>query len=71
MNLKQAQEILDPYGIVIMYDDCLKMFKVFLGVSTVYITKQDMKEFDEPGFKVAIAQDLIKEQTLNPNITLH
>jgi hypothetical protein len=70
MNLKQAQEILEPYNIIIMYDDVLKIFKVFLGSSTVYITREDMKKFDEPDFKTAIAHSLIKDSTMNPRITL-
>jgi hypothetical protein len=70
MNLKRAQEILEPYSIVIMYDDVLKIFKVFLGSSTAYISIEDMKAFDEPEFKTAIAHALMKDNVLNPRITL-
>jgi hypothetical protein len=70
MNLKQAQEILEPYNIVILFDDALKLFKVFLGASVVYISKQDMKDFDVPGFKTAIAHCLMQEHATSPRITL-
>ena len=70
MNLKDAQEILDPYGMVIMWDETLKMFKVFLAVGIIYISAEDMKALDVPNFKTVVAHGAIKDQIMNPQITL-
>jgi hypothetical protein len=73
MKLEKAQEILDMFGynwLTIVHDKTLKMYQVFLFTSVAYISEENMKAFDEPEFKTAVAQALVREAALRPDIVI-
>ena len=71
MKLKQAQEILEPYGFHIRFNDALKLYEVILDIGCIYITTHEMGEFDVPAFKVKVAMSIIKNVQENPQILIH
>ena len=71
MKLKQAQEILEPHGIYIRFNDALKLYEVIFDIGCIYITPHEMGEFDEPAFKVKVAMSIIKQAQENPQILIH
>lgn len=70
MKFEEAKQILDPYNIIIIHDEVLKLYKFFLLASTVYISEADFNAFDVPEFKTAVAQALIREYSYNTQVTL-
>lgn len=70
MLVKEAQKLLKPYDIVMIYDKTLKMYKVFLGAGFVYITKEKMKGFDALSFQEFIIEASIKDSIIYPIVTL-
>lgn len=71
MKLKQAQEILEPYGIHVRFNDAMKLYEVIFDIGCIYITEAEMSEFDEPAFKVKVAMSLMKNAQDNPTIMVH
>jgi hypothetical protein len=70
MLLKEAESILKPYGIIIRYDEVLKLYQVFFGVTFIYITEKQMEDFDVPEFKMYISNECMKDSIRNPYIRL-
>lgn len=70
MLVRDAQAILKPFGIIMLYDKTVKMYKVFLGSGFTYITKDQMKHYDAADFKTHVGHALVKDSIMNPTITL-
>ena len=71
MKFKDAQELLDPYHIIILHYKTLKMYSIFLNYTTLQISEEDFKYADEVELKTVIAQALVKEATSNVRMVLH
>lgn len=71
MQLQEARNILEPYGIIILHDKDLKLYKMYFSAVVVYVPESDFETYAAPEFKVAVAQALLKEAASGHTVTVH
>jgi hypothetical protein len=71
MKIEDARAMLEPYGVIIHYDDALKLYMLILNSVIVYMHPEDLRNADEPELKTFIAQYVLQHIASNPTVTLH
>ena len=64
MRLQEAKDLLDPYEIIILHDNILKLYKVFLNSATLYITEKMMESYDEEEFKNLMLEAFMQDAVM-------
>jgi len=71
LQFKDAQELLVPLGIEIVYDKNLNLYLICIDDKIVYVTPNELQSFNIDMLKVFVAKSIMNHVASNPIVILH